>query len=60
MQVEGALLQMGDIHAVMGDCELCGTGLEIRQVITVRVSVLKEAASLIGPNYQAQPMPGMS
>ena len=25
VQVEGALLQMGDIHAVMGDCELCGT-----------------------------------
>ena len=32
---------MGDIHAVMGDCELCGTGLEIGGVITVRVSVLK-------------------
>ena len=41
VQVEGALLQMGDIHAVMGDCELCGTGLEIGGVITVRVSVLK-------------------
>lgn len=41
VQVEGALLQMGDIHAVMGDCELCGTGLEIGGEIRVCVSVMK-------------------
>lgn len=40
VQVEGALLQMGDIHAVMGDAELCGTGLEIAGTIRVKVSVL--------------------
>lgn len=41
VQVEGGLLGMGDIHATMGDSELCGTGIEIAGDITVRVSVLK-------------------
>lgn len=40
--VEGALLGMGDIHASMGDCELCGTGIEIAGDITVRVSLIKD------------------
>ncbi len=42
VQVEGALFQCGDIHAVMGDCELCGTGLEIAGIITVKLTVIKE------------------
>ena len=37
--VEGA--EVGDVHATMGDAELCGTGIEIAAEITVRVSVLK-------------------
>lgn len=41
VRVPGALLQMGDVHATMGDAELCGTGIEIAAEITVRVSVLK-------------------
>ena len=41
MRVPGALLQMGDVHATMGDAELCGTGIEIAAQITVRVNVLK-------------------
>lgn len=41
VQVEGALLQMGDIHAIMGDAELCGTGLEIAGTIRVKVSLLR-------------------
>ena len=41
VRVPGALLQMGDVHAAMGDGELCGTGIEIAAEITVRVSVLK-------------------
>ncbi|MFR5092705.1 MAG: acetamidase/formamidase family protein [Adlercreutzia equolifaciens] len=32
---------MGDVHATMGDAELCGTGIEIAAQITVRVNVLK-------------------
>ena len=41
VRVPGALLQMGDVHAAMGDGELCGTGIEIPATIVVRVDVLK-------------------
>lgn len=41
VRVKGALLQMGDVHATMGDAELCGTGIEIAAEITVKVSVIK-------------------
>ena len=41
VRVPGALLQMGDVHATMGDAELCGTGIEIAAEITVKVSLLK-------------------
>ena len=42
VEVDGALLQMGDIHASMGDGELTGTGIEIQGDITVRVSLIKD------------------
>lgn len=42
VRVEGALLQMGDVHAAMGDAELCGTGIEIPAEIIVRVQLLKQ------------------
>jgi len=41
---EGALLAMGDVHAVMGDGEIMVTGVEINAHITVRVTVLPEHA----------------
>ena len=41
VRVPGALLQMGDIHATMGDGEICGTGVEIAGDILVRVSLIK-------------------
>ena len=41
VRVPGALLQMGDVHAAMGDAELCGTGIEIPAEITVRVQLVK-------------------
>ncbi|MBQ1235201.1 MAG: acetamidase/formamidase family protein [Oscillospiraceae bacterium] len=40
--VKGGLLSMGDVHAVMGDGEVMGSGSEIAADITVRVEVLKE------------------
>ena len=40
--VPGALLSMGDLHALMGDGEVFGCGLEIAGTVTVRGSVLKE------------------
>ena len=41
VRVEGALLQMGDVHAAMGDSEICGTGIEIPASITVRIALVK-------------------
>ena len=41
VNVPGALLAMGDLHAVMGDGEVCVCGAEIAGEITVRVSVVK-------------------
>ena len=43
VNVPGALLAMGDIHALMGDGEVCVSGAEIRGAITVRVTALKNA-----------------
>lgn len=41
VNVEGALLAMGDLHAAMGDGEVEICGVEIAGAVTVRVSVLK-------------------
>lgn len=40
--VDGALLSMGDLHALMGDGEVLICGLEICGEVTVRVSVVKD------------------
>lgn len=37
----GALLALGDCHAVMGDGEICFTGLEIPAVVTLQLDVIK-------------------
>ena len=39
---KGALLAMGDGHAVMGDGEICGTGVEVATTITLIVKVRKD------------------
>ncbi len=41
VNVPGALLSMGDLHARMGDGEVLICGLETAGVVTVRVSALK-------------------
>lgn len=41
VNVPGALLAMGDLHAVMGDGEVCVCGAEIAGAVTARVSVVK-------------------
>src|SRR5699024_543160 len=48
VNVPGALLAMGDCHAVMGDGEVVICGLEIPAKITVKVSVI---------NGQPYPLP---
>lgn len=40
----GALLSLGDLHAVMGDGEFTDCGIEVAGTVTLRVEVLKETA----------------
>lgn len=41
VEVPGALLALGDLHAVMGDGEVAACGVEIPGEVDIRVSVLK-------------------
>ena len=43
VNVEGALLAMGDLHSSMGDGEIMGSGLEVAGEIEVVVEVLKDS-----------------
>ncbi len=40
--VKGAYLAFGDVHAVQGDGELCGTALETSAKVTLKVNVVKD------------------
>ncbi len=40
----GALLAAGDLHAAMGDGEICGTGIEVAGAITMVVDVRRDLA----------------
>ena len=42
VSVPGALLAAGDLHAVMGDGEICGTGVEVAGRVTLRVTVRRD------------------
>jgi len=35
---DGAMVAIGDVHAAMGDGEVCGTGIEVPAEVTVRLS----------------------
>ncbi|QAV33809.1 amidase [Fervidobacterium changbaicum] len=41
VSVEGALLALGDLHALMGDGEICGTGIEVPGKVVAKVRVRK-------------------
>lgn len=41
VSVAGGFLALGDLHATMGDGEVCGTGVEIRGSVEIQVDVLK-------------------
>jgi amidase len=45
VNVPGALLAIGDVHASMGDGEVSGTGVEIAGEVTVRVDLVPGGAS---------------
>jgi len=38
---KGALLALGDCHAIMGDGEICFTGLEVPAVVTLEIDLIK-------------------
>lgn len=38
---KGALLGLGDVHAVQGDGELCGTAIEIPSIVTMKIDLIK-------------------
>jgi len=40
--VDGGLLSIGDLHALMGDGEMVGTGIEVAGKVTVKVEVIKD------------------
>ena len=42
---EGALLALGDCHAIMGDGEICFTGLEIPAEVVLEVDLIKGKAT---------------
>lgn len=52
VQVEGALLAMGDLHALMGDGEVFSYGLETSGEVTVRVSIIKDTKLLQPTLYE--------
>jgi acetamidase/formamidase len=44
VEVEGALLGVGDTHAAQGDGEVCGTAIEAPMTVTMRVAVRRDLA----------------
>jgi amidase len=51
--VEGALLYIGDCHAVQGDGELSGFGaIEIRSRVSIRVDIAPRPASMSWPRFE--------
>jgi acetamidase/formamidase len=51
--VDGALLFLGDCHAVQGDGELCGCGaIEIRTFTTVTVDVVDRPRAMTWPRFE--------
>ncbi len=39
---KGALLALGDCHAIMGDGEICFTGLEVPAEVTLEIDLIKD------------------
>src|SRR5882757_923647 len=43
VEVEGALFSIGDTHAAQGDGEVCGTAIESRMKVTLKLELVKGA-----------------
>lgn len=46
VNVKGALLSLGDVHAAQGDGEICGGAVECRAEVTITVDLIKRKNSL--------------
>jgi len=42
---DGALFGLGDVHAVQGDGEICGTAIEVSAKVNVKFEILKKSIS---------------
>jgi acetamidase/formamidase len=52
--VDGALLHVGDVHAVMGDGEICGAGgIETRGVVTLKIELERKPDQMLWPRIVA-------
>jgi len=49
----GALFGLGDVHAVQGDGELCGTAVEVPAVVTLRFGVEK-GRTIVWPRIESE------
>lgn len=49
VHVPGALLHVGDVHAVQGDGEIAGTGIETAAVLRLRVELMPRPAEMRWP-----------
>jgi acetamidase/formamidase len=51
VKVNGALLHIGDVHAVQGEGEISGTALEMPATVTIKVNLIKQK-ELIWPRLE--------
>jgi formamidase len=57
VQVDGALVSVGDLHFAQGDGEVCGTGIEIAGAVTMRVDVRTPERPLRLPSFETPARP---
>jgi acetamidase/formamidase len=53
VEVEGALLGIGDTHGAQGDGEVCGTAIESAMTVRARISVRRDVA-IDGPEFEVR------
>ncbi len=51
--VEGALFAVGDVHAVQGDGEVCGTAVEVDADVTIKF-VVNNDKKIVRPQYETE------
>jgi acetamidase/formamidase len=51
--VDGALLGLGDVHAVQGDGEICGTAVEVYSTVTLKL-LLEKNRKLVWPRIESK------